>query len=554
MKNPLLILLLLLFDFHVNGNVLSQSHSEHEKVIVSTDRMLYVTGEQILFSACVIPGADEVPVIKSVLYVELITSEGERITGGKFGVGNGKCNGVLSIPSQIVSGVYYLKSYTRVMRNFCPEVFDYVAIKIVNPDKSEIRSISNSENSCKATIAKVESTAGILLEVDKAAYSRRQDVDVSVVFEGYQAENVANMCLSVAPAAAFNQELIALKNENCTGGNTVFYQESKGITLTGKVMDEKTKRLLVNKRVNLSVLGTKDFLAMNTDSSGRFFFALPDLSSKHDLFISVAETEGIKASVLVDNDFGVNPSCLPFVPLQLNKDERLTAYNLTVNQKVAWEFLDQRLNDSVNAFSPREAFYGKPSQTLVIDKYIQLPSLEEYLNELPFLVKVRKQNHRKYFKVYGKQAEMEIYPPLVLVDFVAMDDPERVLAVSPAAIQKIELVNEPYYRGNMIYGGIVSIISKKNDFAGVDLPLAGMFINYEFYNRSDIPASHVPAGDHLPDARNTLLWIPDLKLNADGRQHISFSTADMPGTYSVVLKGVTISGEIIFSKVDFTVK
>ena len=78
---------------------------------------------------------------------------------------------------------------------------------------------------------------------------------------------------------------------------------------------------------------------------------------------------------------------------------------------------------------------------------------------------------------------MAIYDPLVMIDWVAVSDNESILGTPTQSISRIELVNAPYIKGDMIYGGIISIISKKGDFAGIDLPRNGIFINYKFYFR-----------------------------------------------------------------------
>ncbi len=56
-----------------------------ERLQVCTDRTMYISGEKILFSAVIlnekdIPGNE----YSRVFYVELITPDGNRISGGKY--------------------------------------------------------------------------------------------------------------------------------------------------------------------------------------------------------------------------------------------------------------------------------------------------------------------------------------------------------------------------------------------------------------------------------------------------------------------------------------
>ncbi len=65
-----------------------------------------------------------------------------------------------------------------------------------------------------------------------------------------------------------------------------------------------------------------------------------------------------------------------------------------------------------------------------------------------------------------------------MIDGVAIFDVEAVLAVSPRLIDRVEIVNAPYIRGNVTFGGIISLISRNNDLGYIDLPSSGLLVNY----------------------------------------------------------------------------
>ena len=148
---------------------------------------------------------------------------------------------------------------------------------------------------------------------------------------------------------------------------------------------------------------------------------------------------------------------------------------------------------------------------------------------------------------------MTIYDPLVLVDWVAIDDIDRVLALQPKALDRIELVNAPYIKGNITYGGIISFVSKKNDFAGIDLPSSGTFINYQFLEDCSLINSMEPLPANLPDSRNTVYWDPDVKISDKGPTGISFTAPDTPGKYIILLRSLTPSGEQVIAREEFDV-
>ena len=149
---------------------------------------------------------------------------------------------------------------------------------------------------------------------------------------------------------------------------------------------------------------------------------------------------------------------------------------------------------------------------------------------------------------------MQLYDPLVLVDFVAVDDPDKILAVNPLSISRIEMVNVPYIKGDITYGGIISVISRKGDFAGIDLPASGVFINYSFFHEDDKWIYLNSASPNIPDTRNTLFWTPELKFESYNNAKVSFQTSDMSGKYIVLIRGVNSAGEIFSKSVFFEVE
>jgi hypothetical protein len=170
-------------------------------------------------------------------------------------------------------------------------------------------------------------------------------------------------------------------------------------------------------------------------------------------------------------------------------------------------------------------------------------------------VKVRKRKGEPYFSVQSSVTEnLSFYDPLVLVDWVAIDEPSKILAVSPQNISRIEVVNEDYIKGGQTYGGIVSFISKKGDFAGIDLPSAGIFINYRFLSENQCLEISGAAAANQPDVRNTVLWKPSIKVQDKQPEKIVFTAPDTPGKYIVIVEGVTTNGELFSATKVFEVK
>ncbi len=531
-----------------------------EKVKLFTDRSLYISGEKLHFTAFVETDHSIQPEMSQILYVEIISPDGKSLVGSKFPINNYSASGCLKIPEDIVTGYYYARAYTKYMRNQGPGSYAYLGIKIINPLNENV--LEGNDILLKNSEASAGDENTILTIVsDKNEYAPHEKVNVSVKFHNTdQTGDLSNKInnhtiISVVPESSFTHYVIPLTAEEKSIKETLFVPETRGTSVTGALIDNGSGKTVAGARINLSIIGQgRDFMATQTDSAGRFFFSLPPYSGYRDLFICTDALDSSQTHLLVDNDFCSVPVHLPHPEFILTDDERKTALQMAVNIRVNKHFESDSLKCSDPIGSTDKPFYGKPSDIIVLDDYVQLPTLEEYFNELNASVNVKKRHGKSYFKVLGTQPEMNYYEPLVLVDLVAVNDPSKILAASPSAIDRIEIINVPYVKGDITYGGIVSIISKKGDFAGIDLPSSGIFINYLFLADTCHCNIIEPVANNLPDARNTLYWNPNLELNAEGSRVFSFTTPDTPGRYEIVATGINNEGNPVSQWLEFIVK
>lgn len=536
-------LLLMAFSLALSANTIKQRPSD-EKVVLLTDRSLYIKGEQILFTACLFDETQTVTKEPSkVLYCELVSPDGNKVTGNKFLLDQGRTQGYLSIPTDVVTGYYYIRAYTRYMRNFGPSCFDYTLLKIINPDNPTLLSGTNGDTVIR-TMANAGTFDGISLKTDKSKYGYRDTVKLTL--EGIQAASFSNtvFCVSIVPEKSFSENKPLIPCNQQFKPDKQYYRENKGLSVTGNLTESKTGKPSVSTRINLVIIGKgKDFMAVNTDDKGRFFFALPDYTGFRDILLSTDSKNKDSLRLQVDNDFCPIHERLPSPVFRLSEDERACALQMAGNAKLSLLFPGDTMPAPLYNKEIDNAFYGKPDEVLILDNYVQLSSLEEYFNELALYAKVRKSHGKPYFKVLGEQPNLNMYEPLILVDWVAIDDPARILAISPQNVARIEIVNKIYVKGDQSYGGIISIISKQGDFAGIDLPSSSIFINYRFLSEPDPRQSINFNLPHHPDSRNTLFWTTGRGINSGKPTEWKFTTSDSPGKYIVVFRGINQNGE-----------
>jgi len=553
----IILLLLLLSRQVVGGNTGNPSGVAMEKVVLITDRSVYITGERVHFAASLFTQGDST-LQSRVLYLELITPEGNKLVGNKYSIVSNSAEGCIPLAADLVSGIYYLRAYTKVMRNYGPETYAYRQIWIVNPGNNEVLANENLPDTpvTQNNDSVEDSQPGAFsLAIGKSGIRSRDTVVLTVKPAKVDIEAIERLCLSVVPETTESSLFSPLLPHKAQPANEAgYYSESRGLSLTGKLTENASRLPVPGKRINLSVIGEgRDFMAVRTDSTGHFYFSLPEYDGSRDLFLCSESTRATDYKIWIDNDFCSMPVRLPTPAFVLSEKERNVLLNMAQNVQISSHFQPDTLQDTGNVISAQNAFYGKPTSIIYLDQYIQLPTLEEYFNEIPGMVRVRKRNGEKYFKVTGT-GDVSFYDPLVLVDWVAIDEPAKILAVLPRNILRIEVVNQLYVKGGQTYGGIISIISKKGDFAGIDLPSTGIFVNYRFLSGNDCAEKFNPGLPGHPDARNTLLWEPALTISEGADNKFSFTAPDTPGVYSIVLEGITKQGAEIREILKFEVR
>lgn len=508
-----------------------------------TDREMYIAGERIMFSAYAYDSTHNEPLTDKVLYLELITPDGFTVKAGKYPIDSGRSQGCLEIPEETLSGYYYMKCYSRYMRNIGPGIYTYQRIIIIHPEKKEVLSgkRDTAAHVMEAPISGADASYGIAPV--KTAYRTNDTVRFTVSGQR-QAGAAPLLCLSVVlEGAANDQSLTVRATKRNDFEHEGFIMETRGVSLSGRLEDTLTNEPIPGTLINLSIIGRKEMIPVLTDTAGRFFFSLPPLTGNYDLFLGTGTLPGTAPQILIDNDFCPLSVSLPAPDFRPDESRKTAALEMAINFRLNQLSETSDVTGQAERSGPSGSFYGTPTQVLRIDKYIELPSLEEYFNELPVEAKVRQSQGRKRFRFASAQPEMLIFDPLVMIDWVALDDVEKVLSAPPRNIDRIELVNAPYVKGNVMFGGVISFISKNNDFAGIDLPASGTFISYRFFEECSLPSKPEAREASWPAAQNTLLWIPDLGQIPEQGLEYSFQAPDVPGAYVILLQGLGSDGE-----------
>jgi hypothetical protein len=539
-----------------------------ETIRLFTDQNIYCVNEKIYFTAeysC----ANELDSLawSNVLYVELIKWNGNKLVQMKLNLTRPGTSGVIIIPGNLLSGNYYLRAYTKWMRNFSASDYACLHVKIVNPFRPETDE-GPSEISGPATTAELSVVQKILIKgvkctMGKKEYKQREKAEVDFQLNDKKFFDINRYYISVARVGTIDTAVHWCKpeftSEESDLSNIEYLPEIRGITISGKIIDKSTK--LPQKDIYVSLSEPKHgeyFSIYKTNNQGRFVFSLPYMQGPHDFFIQSEYSGSLSSEILIDNGFCNKPVKLPYIAFKLNEGEIHLLKYLAIDQQLSEKFLFNKdtLSDSQHAETEPLPFYGSKKIVYYTEKYIELPNIEEFINEIIHEATIVKENGETSL-ISMKRTYLSNCPPLILLDNVHVNNDDQLLKIPLNRIEKVEVINRDYVVAGMRYYGIISVYSKNKNFAGLDLNKNSMFFTYDlFSDRNTGYDYNVRSNDsRIPDRRNLLYWNPDIQLSADKKTTISFYTSDSGGDYIVYIRGKNSKDKNdIYGKCSFTVK
>jgi hypothetical protein len=328
-----------------------------------------------------------------------------------------------------------------------------------------------------------------------------------------------------------------------------FLPELGGSIVQGKIVDRKTGQPLPSVMAYLSIPGTKfEFSTAVSRKDGKLRFDINDPGGSHELIVQTNSRLDSNCRIDLADPFSDHYAGYQLPGLRFDRFEKtgLADRHISVQVENAYRakekhrFLSSSLLDSF-------AFYGKPDLKYQVEDYTRFVTLEEVMHEYIQDVRLRRQSGDYYFRV--RNAPFDNFfdlDPLLLLDGVPVFDANKLVAIDPAKIAQIDIMNRKYYTGPLVNEGIISLRSNEGDLAGYTLDPNAVVIGYEgIQQRREFyvpPYAAGPVPDRLPDNRNQLLWSPGIRTGPDGKKAISFYTSDLPGKYALVVQGLSVNG------------
>ena len=112
----------------------SAENSFSEELYVTSDRDLYIAGENVWLKILKLNGINHFPInISKVVYTDLLDIDNNPVLQVKTGIDANSGSAGFMLPDTLRSGNYIIRSYTNWMKNFSPDLFSYKRISVINP-------------------------------------------------------------------------------------------------------------------------------------------------------------------------------------------------------------------------------------------------------------------------------------------------------------------------------------------------------------------------------------------------------------------------------------
>jgi len=348
---------------------------------------------------------------------------------------------------------------------------------------------------------------------------------------------------------------------NATPVALSYLPEINGHFVRGRVTNAQTGAPVTGINTYLAFPG-RNIRFYNTTSkeNGRFQFEAKDVFGPKELVAQTNTTQDSIYYLEIFSPFSDSYSSRLAAPFQLSEQMKEILASRNLQMQVQNTYYAKFKNNYQLPALDTLAFYGKPDESYLLDKFTRFKVMEEVMREYVPGVMVRIRKDGFHFLVADKTNKAFFSQnPLVLLDGVPVFDIDKIMAFDPLKIKKLDVVTRRYFQGPQTFEGVVSYTTYGNDLGGFALDTRALVQEYEglqwqreFYApRYDSPALRQ---SRLPDYRNLLYWNPTIISLGNTPQNLEFYTGDQAGKYIIVVQGMAANSLAGSSITTFDVK
>ncbi len=552
------LLLLLLLGAGLIPLAAVASGSNEEEVRLVTDRQVYVAGETVFFRLFHFYEG-RLMLEPGFIYLVLKNQPGDNVLELTYRFADGDAFGSLYLPDTLGTGAYQLFAYSDAMHRKPGLRLQPVDLFVLNRFDDNLEGVPFAdsltiERAARPASGFAEYTANLSLVTNKEKYSRREPVYIEIQNPG----EWLDVAVSVARQETF---LPAFRLPDGfprpAGLQWPPVREQEEYLLSGKLLNGEGNEGISGVRVLLSKPDTLlNLLYAETDEKGRFIFSLSDYYFGSALYLHLLENNiSDSYSILLDNKWQVQ-GAEPFFPAAFDTSMKeffglmQTTTGVTKAYQVAFGAENAVLSGESVAIPP--LLYSRPTHTYRLDEYEPLDDLQEIARELIPYLRIRRQALGFSARIMDQNQSYSFFTrqPMIFLDAVPVENIDTLMELNSLQLSRIEVVSYPWRFGQLEFAGVLALFSKQKEsllpgrsnpskvFHFPEVLAVSRFVNPDYALDKD-------RLKRVPDFRHTLYWEPRLEIEKGESRQITFFTGDLPGIYTIYIKGITQEGKSI---------
>ncbi len=317
-----------------------------------------------------------------------------------------------------------------------------------------------------------------------------------------------------------------------------------------------------DQRIAYSLIG-KDYQVKVSDVGQQGYFSMILTPFEEDREAFITSLDGLNGEwIEVDQPFLSDVPDLSFPLMYLDTASLRQLVDRSIRNQIENAYFQLKA-DSIQRKPPYPEEFGQFENFYVLDNFNRFPTLRDSFVEYIPTVAARKKGDHYVFKVspkyYLDDPELE---SMVFLDGLPVGSDE-ILAFSPYRIESIGVINNRYFMGPLIADGIISFRTKEGDLHGFTPGINSKPLKYKglspaktytFPMHSDSEPGEANLSSRIPDYRDQLYWVPEVRVPASGKYDLKFFTSDTKGQFEIIAEGISATGEIRTIRRYFTVE
>lgn len=351
------------------------------------------------------------------------------------------------------------------------------------------------------------------------------------------------------------------------------WEESRGFIESGQEISGSVKGLIrgkgiANSQVRILSLENRYANEITTDEKGNFSFVGLDFPNKTNFIIQAFSSTGddrVNLQIQEDEFPSVGRVFIPVSPVkQPDLPENATGKDEEFIQGMKMIHLPEVKIKAVPK-EPSGNFYSRMADTSFDSKKIEelnATCIHELLRRIPgVIIQDDKAIVRGTTGIYGKPYAAIAIDGIIVESFAEENDYNKYTDFDLDQINMMDIERVDVFKtgSTILWGsrggnGVVSFTTKKGDFnpSKIDrtrfntkqISPLGYIVPDEFYSPKYETEAQRTNG--LPDKRTTLFWHPNIHSDEAGNASFDFYTSDHLTGYSIVIEGMSYTGEIIY--------